>query len=285
MPASGRSFWTKPTGTPVAGHQASGHPNSLLEFMLDAAQSQHVILGTATPVQTDVEELWDLLEILNRGAEHVLGRSGVSGGVPATAIPVSPARRRLRRAEAWHWLRNPLPAKGRTAFRPDPRDLGLKPDRFYTDKPVTDLETLHPDGIAGRHRRPRGGPQFFQAQSDPAPHRAPKAGHARRLGLLDRIAVDIWPSENERLPMFEGVGLHTSSEFEWPMRRPRISPSRYERGSSPAGSCSPCSNSGSAPAWPGESPPPSGFWKTGPVAVEGEDDVGPGGAREPAGDP
>ena len=34
------------------------------------------------------------------------------------------------------------------------------------------------------------------------------------MGLLDRIAVDIWPSENERLPMFEGLALHTSAEFD-----------------------------------------------------------------------
>jgi hypothetical protein len=34
------------------------------------------------------------------------------------------------------------------------------------------------------------------------------------MGLLDKIAVDIWPSEHERLPMFEGVGLHTSAEFD-----------------------------------------------------------------------
>jgi hypothetical protein len=34
------------------------------------------------------------------------------------------------------------------------------------------------------------------------------------MGLLDRIALDIWPSEHEHLPMFEGLALHTSAEFE-----------------------------------------------------------------------
>ena len=58
------------------GITASGDPNRLMEFMLRAApKARHVILGTATPIQTDVEELWDLLEILNNGADHVLGRS------------------------------------------------------------------------------------------------------------------------------------------------------------------------------------------------------------------
>ena len=31
---------------------------------------------------------------------------------------------------------------------------------------------------------------------------------------MARLAVDIWPSENERLPMFEGLALHTSAEFD-----------------------------------------------------------------------
>jgi superfamily II DNA/RNA helicase len=33
------------------------------------------------------------------------------------------------------------------------------------------------------------------------------------MGLLDRIAVDIWPSEQEHLPMFDGVALRTTNEF------------------------------------------------------------------------
>ena len=55
----------------------SGEPNNLLAFMQEAAKrARHVILGTATPIQTDVEELWDLLDILNKGADHVMGRFG-----------------------------------------------------------------------------------------------------------------------------------------------------------------------------------------------------------------
>ncbi len=36
-------------------------------------RTQHLILGTPTPIQTDVRELWDLLGILNSDAEFVLG--------------------------------------------------------------------------------------------------------------------------------------------------------------------------------------------------------------------
>ena len=52
----------------------SSEPNNLLSFMLEIAKiSTHVILGTATPIQTNVRELWDLLNILNSGAGFVLG--------------------------------------------------------------------------------------------------------------------------------------------------------------------------------------------------------------------
>ena len=48
--------------------------NNLLAFMhLMAKRTRHLILGTATPIQTHVRELWDLLGILNSGAEFVLG--------------------------------------------------------------------------------------------------------------------------------------------------------------------------------------------------------------------
>ena len=52
----------------------SSEPNNLQAFMLEIGKrTKHMILGTATPIQTDVRELWDLLEILNSGAEFVLG--------------------------------------------------------------------------------------------------------------------------------------------------------------------------------------------------------------------
>ena len=38
-------------------------------------RTQHMILGTATPIQTQVRELWDLLMVLNAGANFILGDS------------------------------------------------------------------------------------------------------------------------------------------------------------------------------------------------------------------
>ncbi|MGA2704742.1 MAG: SNF2-related protein [Isosphaeraceae bacterium] len=50
-------------------------PNNLLDFMLRIGpRTKNLLLGTATPIQTEAYELWDLMRILNSGADFVLGR-------------------------------------------------------------------------------------------------------------------------------------------------------------------------------------------------------------------
>ena len=50
-------------------------PNNLLDFMLRVgSRTKNLLLGTATPIQTEVHELWDLLRILNAGTDFVLGQ-------------------------------------------------------------------------------------------------------------------------------------------------------------------------------------------------------------------
>ena len=52
----------------------ANQPNNLLTFMVKIVQkTRHLILGTATPIQTDVRDLWELLSILGSGANFVLG--------------------------------------------------------------------------------------------------------------------------------------------------------------------------------------------------------------------
>ena len=46
-----------------------------LDFMMRIGpRTKNLLLGTATPIQTEVHELWDLLAILNSGADFVLGK-------------------------------------------------------------------------------------------------------------------------------------------------------------------------------------------------------------------
>ncbi len=94
-------------------------------------------------------------------------------------------------------------------------DLRLKPERFYSDKPVTDLDNFTraelQDAVAAR----TNGLGFFQRNNPILRHTVlRKRTTLEDMGLLDRIAVDIWPSENERLPMFDGLALQTSPEFD-----------------------------------------------------------------------
>ena len=90
-----------------------GEPNNLLSFMLEAAKrARHVILGTATPIQTDVEELWDLLDILNKGADHVMGRFGSVWRQPRSVLPIVTGEKVITdESEAWNLVRNPLPPR------------------------------------------------------------------------------------------------------------------------------------------------------------------------------
>jgi hypothetical protein len=53
----------------IRGGQTTVKSNNLLEFLRKAARNAgSVILGTATPIQLDAVELWDLLAALNQGA-------------------------------------------------------------------------------------------------------------------------------------------------------------------------------------------------------------------------
>ncbi|WP_038039189.1 phospholipase D-like domain-containing anti-phage protein [Thermorudis peleae] len=88
-------------------------PNNLLRFLQRVAErTRSLLLATATPVQLDPIEAWDLLEALNRGNETVLGsrysrwltrpREGLNYVLNWAKPPEN-----LR--ELWEWVRDPLP--------------------------------------------------------------------------------------------------------------------------------------------------------------------------------
>ena len=55
--------------------QKKEEPNNLLDFMLKIGlRTKNLLLGTATPIQTEVHELWDLMHVINAGSDFVLGR-------------------------------------------------------------------------------------------------------------------------------------------------------------------------------------------------------------------
>lgn len=88
-------------------------PNNLLRFLQDIApRTRSLLLATATPVQLDPIEAWDLLEALSRGHDGVLGtrfsrwRTDPRGGLELVAGRAAPPE---SDREVWEWIRDPLP--------------------------------------------------------------------------------------------------------------------------------------------------------------------------------
>lgn len=67
------------------------------------SRTKNLLLGTATPIQTEVRELWDLMRILNAGVDCVLGREAMS---------------------MWVNLQRALPVVKGDEIPPDERDAG-----------------------------------------------------------------------------------------------------------------------------------------------------------------
>ena len=113
-------------------------PNNLLDFMLRMGpRSKNILLGTATPIQTQVSEVWDLMGILNSGIDFVLGRPALSNWADwRRALPVvqggeNPTDERA----SWEWLRNPLPPGDEDpSFASLRLQLGISDSAFFTDR-------------------------------------------------------------------------------------------------------------------------------------------------------
>ena len=109
--------------------------NNLLEFMRTVApRSRHVLLGTATPIQLDPIELWDLVDILGRDAPHVLGDGNSPWkGDPARVLDLLLERQPLPEdpVERFELIANPLAPRGEppaALFQTIRSELGLADD-------------------------------------------------------------------------------------------------------------------------------------------------------------
>jgi hypothetical protein len=105
--------------------------NNLLVFLRTVARNaQNVILGTATPIQLDAVELWDLLSALNQGAPQVLG-THMDGGEwnREESIQFLTGQRQWPQNDTYRWslFRNPLPpAPEHAVFRDIRSDARLE---------------------------------------------------------------------------------------------------------------------------------------------------------------
>lgn len=89
-------------------------PNNLLRYMYRLAErTDSLLLATATPVQLRPIEAWDLLDVLSRGDESVLGNAQSYWRRAPAALRLVMHREEPPAAESemWEWIRNPMPPK------------------------------------------------------------------------------------------------------------------------------------------------------------------------------
>ena len=196
----------------------AGQPNNLLDFMRESAKNaRHVLLGTATPIQTEVGELWGLLDVLGQGAEYVLGRAGSLWRAPARVLDFMTGAKAVEdEGESWDLIRNPLPPRDEDALFDHIRtDLGLTDRDHFTSRPRYELAEFTREELFERMTERRDGLAFFQKHNPMVRHTVlRKRTILEAKGLLPRIAVDIHPIRGHLKPFFVGLGLLTSPPID-----------------------------------------------------------------------
>jgi hypothetical protein len=95
------------------GHDSEKpEPNNLLKFLYDmSTKTKSMLLATATPVQLRPVEAWDLLDILSRGSDSVLGGpwSQWRQSMPALGLVMGSIQPPDDDLIRWQWICNPLP--------------------------------------------------------------------------------------------------------------------------------------------------------------------------------
>ena len=182
-------------------------PNNLLDFMLKIGErTRHLVLGTATPIQTDVSELWDLLRVLNTDAEFVLGREIFSRWRKMDqALPlVKGATEAANEQEAWHWVQDPLPpGSEHELFAMVRTKMGISEHRFVASRGFGSL------GFVERQMLTQAlAPGFFRDHNPVVRHTVLRR---RRMletaGLLERVGVDVHPAPDSPAGAYRGVNL------------------------------------------------------------------------------
>lgn len=208
----------------------AGEPNELLALMLDlAARAEHVLLGTATPIQTRREDLWDLLRVLHRGSGGcVLGHALAPWHDPQQVLPILTGVERPTTPEAgWRLLRSPLPTlestnepNARRLFRNLREELALPPPAHQAGA-FTALSADLRDDLETELARVIDGAAFFQRENPVVRHvvlrrRAPLEAR----GLLERIAVNLHPDPalvahpHRFHALFADRALRTTPDFD-----------------------------------------------------------------------
>ena len=210
--------------------KAAGTPNELLAFMREiAARADHVLLGTATPIQTNPADLWDLLGILHQGpGRFVLGHDLTPWHRPDEVLEILAGRVAVESlTHAWELLRSPLPRmestsepRARHLFSAIRQDLGLQNGEWQTNRPLADLTEETREILEEELERRISGATLFQRENPLVRHVVlRKRKQLEDAGLLARVGVDVHP-DRERVSeqrafdaLFEGKALRTSEDL------------------------------------------------------------------------
>lgn len=219
------------------GSDAGSH-NELLAFAREiAARSEHVLLGTATPIQTKPDDLWDLMGILHQGkGNFVLGNDFAKWHHPEEVLPlISGQQEAIAPESAWELLRSPLPLV-RSTIEPNARklysnirqDLGLNDVQSGTNRPFTQLSEETREIFEEELERQIAGASFFKRENPFIRHIVlRKRADLEDEGLLPRIGVNLHPDrklarEVQRFDvLFEGKALRTTDDFREAYREAR----------------------------------------------------------------
>ena len=212
------------------GFRDDGSPNELLAFIRAiAVNSDHVLLGTATPIQTRAEDLWDLVSVLHQGeGRFVLGNDLSQWHRPDEILPILAGREEVTDPEqAWKLLRSPLPFVNSTQ-EPNARrlysalrlDLGIDGNAWESSRPITELEQMTREIFEDELHEKTSGATFFQRENPLVRHIVlRKRATLENKGLLGKVKVDVHPSRELAKDahlfnaLFEGKALRTGEDF------------------------------------------------------------------------
>ena len=217
----------------------AGSLNELLAFMREiAARSDHVLLGTATPVQTQPEDLWDLIGILHQGkGNFVLGNNSAPWHRPRKVLSILSGEQEVTDVGfAWQLLRSPLPLvdstqepRARKLFSAIRQDLGLVNGEWQTTKTATDLTEDTREILEDELERRISGATLFQRENPLVRHVVlRKRVSLEEAGLLTKVGVDVHPDRqlvgDPRWfdALFEAKALRTNENFREAYREARL---------------------------------------------------------------
>ncbi len=208
----------------------AGTPNELLAFMREiAARADHVLLGTATPIQTNPADLWDLLGILHQGpGRFVMGHDLAPWHRPDEVLDILAGRVEVETlTHAWELLRSPLPRmesttepRARRLFSAIRQDLGLQNGEWQTNRSLAELTEETREILEEELERRIAGATLFQRENPLVRHVVlRKRQQLEDANLLARVGVDVHPEREQATEqrafdvLFEGKALRTSEDF------------------------------------------------------------------------